>query len=90
MTARNDITGDNIQTKGSNDAYREGWDRIFGKKEEPVFHLRSYGDVSAADLEAYMEKGKPRYDYAPKQVEEMVKPWVNEDWLPEDESEDDL
>ena len=33
MTSRNDITGDVIATKGANDAYRDGWDRIFGKKE---------------------------------------------------------
>lgn len=33
MIARNDITGDALRTKGSNDAYRSGWDRIFGKKE---------------------------------------------------------
>lgn len=32
MTTRNDITGDAIQTKQSSDAYRSGWDRIFGKK----------------------------------------------------------
>lgn len=77
MTARNDITGDAIQTKGSNDAYRDGWDRIFGKKAEPkaeehVFHLRSYGDVSAADLEAYVAR---KHQYTPEQIEEMCKPW---------------
>jgi len=33
MTARNDITGDLIATKGVTDAYRDNWDRIFGKKE---------------------------------------------------------
>lgn len=32
MTARNDITGDSIQTKGTSDAYRDGWDRIFGSR----------------------------------------------------------
>ena len=39
MTARNDITGDVLQTKNTSDSYREGWDRIFGKKdtkEQPV------------------------------------------------------
>ena len=34
MIARNDITGDALKTKGANDDYRAGWDRIFGKKEE--------------------------------------------------------
>lgn len=34
MTARNDITGDVIATKGTSSAFRDGWDRIFGKKEQ--------------------------------------------------------
>jgi hypothetical protein len=36
-TAKNDITGDIIATKKPSDAYRDGWDRIFGNKtkEEP-------------------------------------------------------
>ena len=34
-TAKNDITGDTIATKGTTDAYRDGYDRIFGKKAEP-------------------------------------------------------
>lgn len=33
-TAKNDITGDVIASKGGSDAYRQGWDRIFGKKKE--------------------------------------------------------
>ena len=33
MTARNDITGDTLVTKGTTDDYRDGWDRIFGKKK---------------------------------------------------------
>ena len=33
MTARNDITGDSIATKGTTDAYRDNYDRIFGKKQ---------------------------------------------------------
>ena len=37
MTSKNDITGDEIKSKTSNEKYREGWERIFGKKkEEPV------------------------------------------------------
>ena len=31
MSASNDITGDRIQTKPSNQAYRDGYDRIFSK-----------------------------------------------------------
>ena len=33
MAARNDITGDSLITKASSDAYRDNWDRIFGKKK---------------------------------------------------------
>ena len=34
---RNDITGDFLVTGAASDAYRDGWERIFGKKktEEP-------------------------------------------------------
>lgn len=32
-TAKNDITGDTIASKTTNDAFREGYDRIFGNKE---------------------------------------------------------
>lgn len=34
MTTRNDITGDSLTTKTSTDNYRDGWDRIFGNKED--------------------------------------------------------
>ena len=32
-TARNDVTGDFIHSKPSNDMFEQGWDRIFGKKK---------------------------------------------------------
>ena len=34
MVARNDITGDAIQTKGSSNAYRDNYDLIFRKGNE--------------------------------------------------------
>lgn len=34
MVARNDITGDNIQTKGVSNAYRDNYDLAFGKKKK--------------------------------------------------------
>ena len=35
MTAKNDVTGDEIKTKTSNlDAYSKGWDRIFAKNKK--------------------------------------------------------
>ena len=33
-TARNDVTGDWIQSKPNSDQFEEGWDRIFGKKKK--------------------------------------------------------
>lgn len=35
MTTKNDITGDSIQSKASGDAYRNGYDAIWGKKDKP-------------------------------------------------------
>ena len=32
----NDITGDKLQSKTTTDAYRDGWEVIFGKKDKPV------------------------------------------------------
>ena len=32
MTARNDITGDELKSKINSDAYRNNYDAIFGKK----------------------------------------------------------
>lgn len=34
MAAKNDITGDSIQTRGVSDAYRDNYDLIFGKKKK--------------------------------------------------------
>jgi hypothetical protein len=34
MTSKNDITGDAIRTDSPSDAYRENYDRIFGKKKK--------------------------------------------------------
>ena len=36
MAARNDITGDNISSKTSNDKFRDGWELAFGKKKEAL------------------------------------------------------
>lgn len=37
MVAKNDITGDSIQTKAASQAYADNYDRIFGKKERPRY-----------------------------------------------------
>jgi hypothetical protein len=36
MATINEITGDSLTTKRTTDAYRDGWERIFGKKKEQV------------------------------------------------------
>lgn len=33
MASKNDITGDKLISKPSNDKYSEGWDRLFGEKK---------------------------------------------------------
>lgn len=48
MVARNDITGDAIQTRGSSDAYRDNYDLIFGKKKNKV--------LDSEVLDAYNEE----------------------------------
>jgi len=35
MKATNDITGDKLISKPANDAFRDGWDRIFGVHNKP-------------------------------------------------------
>ena len=42
MTAKNDITGDALVSKTPTDAYRDGWDAIFGKKKTPLEQLDDY------------------------------------------------
>lgn len=57
MTSKNDITGDLIKSKQSNNAYSEGWDRIFGnkKQEEALDELVRTNE----ELGLYKEDNKP-------------------------------
>lgn len=34
MVAKNDVTGDAIQSKVNSEAFKSNWDSIFGKKEK--------------------------------------------------------
>lgn len=34
MVAKNDVTGDDIKSRGNSKEYEDNWERIFGKKEE--------------------------------------------------------
>ena len=48
-TARNDITGDWLQSKPNNEQFEKNWDLIFGKKKKevlPEYELnKSTGEV---------------------------------------------
>lgn len=56
MAAKNDITGDSIQTRGTSEAFRNNYDLIFGKKkkteaekfDEAVMKNEYYGDDNGA------------------------------------------
>ena len=52
-TARNDVTGDWIQSKPNSDMFADGWDIIFGKKKkEPLAEYelnKSTGEVQKVD-----------------------------------------
>lgn len=58
MVAKNDITGDSIQTKASSKAFQEGIDRIFNKEEERERKAREKAEYFArlnAETKARME-----------------------------------
>lgn len=58
MAAKNDITGDSIQSKGSSDDYRSNWDRIFGKGDEIVIGEDRDVIIGGADVSIV---GSPKY-----------------------------
>jgi DNA/RNA endonuclease YhcR with UshA esterase domain len=67
MVAKNDITGDSIQTKGVTDAYRDNYDIIFNKKkktdaekfDEQVIMKEEYYDQ---DLEEYKRQAQEMWN----------------------------
>jgi hypothetical protein len=54
--ARNDVTGDALITKGANDAYRSGWDRIFGKPQME-YHFCSMAGSYWVECEVLKDDG---------------------------------
>jgi len=46
MVARNDVTGDKIQTKTTTKEYRDGWDAIYGEANR----LKESRDKEAEDM----------------------------------------
>lgn len=56
MTSRNDITGDSLTTGVASDAFRDGYDRIFGNKKRntdpaPVAEVTGEEEEAFSDLE---------------------------------------
>lgn len=63
MAAKNDVTGDALVTKNSNNSYRSGWDRIFGNKPEPVRSVvQPDNAVSKAIKPPHRDATKKPYD----------------------------
>jgi hypothetical protein len=59
MVAKNDITGDSIQTKASTEAYQDGIDRIFNKdkeREQKEKEKSEYFARLAAETQSKLEK----------------------------------
>lgn len=57
MVARNDITGDAIQTKGVSDAYRDNYDLIFGNKKKKSEELTNDADTVTLDNNQQTKQG---------------------------------
>jgi len=55
MVAKNDITGDSIQSRAPTKAYEENMDRIFGNKEEERARKRKETQEYFAKLNAELE-----------------------------------
>ena len=55
--SKNPITGDEIATKVVNDLYRDGFDRIWGKKDPDTAIVETVAEQVASDLdEQILEK----------------------------------
>jgi len=75
MASKNDITGDEIKSKATSSAYEDGWDRIFGKKEEPS--IRDKIKSRLDHLQQLMEGNNhlERPEYVLDVVESVSKFW---------------
>lgn len=77
MVAKNDITGDSIQTKGVSDTYRNNYDLIFGKKKKVEDNTdvtkNEFQDVLSTE-EALTEYDEPltRYNDETRHVKEKL------------------
>lgn len=46
MASHNEITGDALVSKRNNDAYRDNYDRIFGKKKKDAEQTEQQGEAA--------------------------------------------
>lgn len=53
MSARNDTTGDPIQSKPSTKAYRDGYDRAFSKPMDAATIKQRYTKIGTANSETF-------------------------------------
>jgi hypothetical protein len=49
MSAKNDITGDRIQTKPSSQSYRDGYDKVFSKPMDAAAIKREYRYIGSVN-----------------------------------------
>jgi len=49
VVAKNDMTGDSIQSKGASDAYRDNYDRIFRNKDNTGTDKSEFQDVLSTE-----------------------------------------
>ena len=54
MVAKNDVTGDAIRSRQSSKQYEDGWDRIFGKKDDADLGLE--GDTREPKTQVTQQK----------------------------------
>lgn len=70
MKNKNDITGDIIKTKtGSQQAYADNWDKIFGKKKPKIKARKNQPKHSITQIHKDKSKRIPR-QYKYKNIEE--------------------
>lgn len=57
MVAKNDITLDKLQTRVPSQAYKDNWERIFGKKDKKTDQVGTVelGDQEVTDSEGGQE-----------------------------------
>lgn len=77
MASKNDITGDEIKSKATSSAYEDGWDRIFGKKEEKEPSVQDKIKSRMDHLQQLMEGNNhlERPEYVLDVVESVSKFW---------------